>query len=52
MLGPIIIAVVVVLVLPPTFLILGMVCSALLGWLATEHAEATHEGSELIDLNT
>jgi hypothetical protein len=30
----------------------GLVFSALLGWTATDHAEATHEGSELIDLNT
>ena len=52
MLGPIIIAVVVVLVIPPVLLISGMVFSALLGWVATDHAEVTHEGSELIDLNT
>jgi len=26
--------------------------SALLGWVAVDEAEATHEGSELIELNT
>ena len=44
--------VVLVLVIPPAVLVGGLVFSALLGWLSTEHAEATHEGSELIDLNT
>jgi hypothetical protein len=51
-LGPILIVVVVVLVMPPVFLITGAVISALLGWLLTENGEATHEGSELVDLNT
>jgi hypothetical protein len=50
--GPILVVIAVVLVLPPAFLVGGMVVSALIGWLATENAEATHEGSELIDLNT
>jgi hypothetical protein len=50
--GPIILVVVILLVLPPVFLISGMVVSALLGWLLTERAEQTHDGSELIDLNT
>jgi hypothetical protein len=51
-LGPILIVVAIVLVLPPAFLIGGLVFSAILGWVATDNAEATHEGSELIDLNT
>jgi hypothetical protein len=51
-LGPILIAIGVVLVLPPLFLIAGLVFSAVLGWALTEHAEETHPGSELIDLNT
>jgi hypothetical protein len=50
--GAILIVIAVVLVLPPLFLLAGMVVSALLGWLSTEHAEATHEGSELVELNT
>ena len=49
--GPILIVVAVVLVLPPLFLLAGLVFSAIAGWLLTDHAEATHEGSELIDLN-
>jgi len=50
--GPIIIAIVLVFVLPPLFLLLGRIFSALLGWLAVDEAEASHEGSELIELNT
>ena len=50
--GPIVIVVVVVAVLPPLFLISGLVISAILGWLSTTYGEDTHEGSELIDLNT
>jgi hypothetical protein len=49
--GAIAIAVAIVLVLPPLFLILGLIFSALEGWLFTEHSAATHEGSELIELN-
>lgn len=52
MLGPILLAVGIVLVLPPAFLVGGLVFSALLGWAGTDTAERTHEGSELIDLNT
>jgi hypothetical protein len=50
--GPVLIAIAIVLVLPPLFLVLGMVFSAILGWLLVDHAEETHAGSELIDLNT
>jgi hypothetical protein len=50
--GPIILVIVLVVVLPPSFLAGGMILSALLGWLGTEHAEETHPNSELIDLNT
>lgn len=49
--GPIILVIVLVLVLPPAFLAGGLVVSALIGWLGTEEAEASHEGSELIELN-
>jgi len=52
MLGPILVAVAIVLVLPPAFLVGGMVFSAILGWLLVDNGEATHEGSELLDLNT
>jgi hypothetical protein len=49
--GPVIIVLVVVLALPPAFLVGGLIVSALIGWLGTEHAEATHEGSDLIELS-
>jgi hypothetical protein len=50
-LGPIIVVFVILFVIPPMFLMgLGAV-SALFGWLLKDHAEAAHEGSELIDLN-
>jgi hypothetical protein len=51
-LGPILVVVAVVLLLPPAILMGGLVVSALLGWLLTEHAEDSHPGSPLIDLNT
>jgi hypothetical protein len=51
-LGPILLAIGIVLVLPPLFLIGGLVVSAILGWLLVDRAEQTHAGSELIDLNT
>lgn len=51
MVGPILI-VIALLALVPAFLIGGLVFSAILGWLTSEHAEETHEGSELIELNT
>ena len=51
MAGPILITIAIVLVLPPLFLLGGLVVSAILGWLLVDHAEETHAGSELIDLN-
>ena len=51
-LGPVLIAIAIVLVLPPLFLLCGLVFSALLGWLLVDHAEETHAGSELIELNS
>jgi hypothetical protein len=50
--GTIIFLVVLLVALPVGFLVGGLVVSAVLGWLFTDRAEATHEGSELIDLNT
>lgn len=50
-LGPIIVVAVIVLVLPPLFLIAGMMFSAVLGWTLVDYTDGTHEGSELIDLN-
>ncbi|GAC1518255.1 MAG: hypothetical protein NVS1B12_10790 [Acidimicrobiales bacterium] len=52
MVGAVLVVVAVVLILPPMFLVAGLAFSAVLGWTAVDQAEATHEGSELIDLNT
>jgi hypothetical protein len=52
MLGPVIIVVLIVALIPPAMLMAGALFSAILGWLLTDNAESTHEGSELIDLNT
>jgi len=50
-LGPIIVVAIIVLVLPPLFLVAGLIFSAVLGWTLVDHADTTHEGSELIELN-
>jgi len=50
-LGPIIVVAIIVFVLPPVFLVTGLIFSAVLGWTLVDHAVSTHEGSELIDLN-
>ena len=41
----------ILVVLPVAFLASGAAASFLLGWALRDRAEATHEGSELIDLN-
>lgn len=51
MAGGIIIAVILVLVLPPVFFMTGGILSVAMGWLLRDNGEATHEGSELIELN-
>ena len=51
MIGVVVIAVLIVLVLPVAFLMTGGVGAAVLGWLLKTQAEATHEGSELLDTN-
>jgi hypothetical protein len=50
-LGPILVAIAIVIALPSSFLILGMIISAITGWALKDNAEAVHEGSELIELN-
>jgi hypothetical protein len=50
-LGAIILAVVIVIVLPIAFMLSGAVAAALLGWSLKSEAEATHQGSELLDTN-
>jgi hypothetical protein len=49
-LGAIALIVVMVLLLP-ALLVGGGFLAAAIGWSAKEEAEATHEGSELIELN-
>jgi hypothetical protein len=51
MLGAIILAVVILVILPVTVMMSLGVVGALLGWTLKDNGEATHEGSELIDLN-
>lgn len=52
MLGPIIVVFVIVFFFPPAFLMALGGVSAAFGWLLNDNAETTHEGSELIELNS
>ena len=49
--GPIIIVFVLLIILPVSFLVGGGVVAMILSMSLKANAEATHEGSELIDLN-
>jgi hypothetical protein len=51
MLGALILAVIIIVVIPVSVAMTGGIVAALLGWSLKENGEATHEGSELIDLN-
>jgi len=50
--GVVIIVVVLVVVLPVVIIMSGAVVAAILGSTLKANGERTHEGSELIDLNT
>ena len=50
--GPFIVVFVLIVVLPVMFLMTGAVIAAVLSMAMKSNAEATHEGSELIDCNT
>ena len=52
MLGAIILAVVILVIIPVSLMMSGGVVAGILGWALKDNGEATHEGSELIDLNT
>lgn len=52
MVGPIIIIVVLLVLIPVSVCITGGIVAAGLGWTLKDNGEATHEGSELIELNT
>src|SRR5260370_7850770 len=49
--GVVVIVFVLVIVLPVSFLMAGAAIAAVLSMALKSNAEATHEGSELIDLN-
>jgi hypothetical protein len=49
--GGLLVALAIVIALPMSFLALGAIFSAIIGWLLKDNGEASHEGSELIDLN-
>lgn len=51
MLGAAIIVVVLVIAIPVAVLMSGSLGAATIGWFLRNEADATHEGSELIDLN-
>ena len=51
MLGAAVIVLVLVVVIPVSVFVAGAAIAAILGALLRSDAEATHEGSELIDLN-
>ena len=50
MIGAVVIVFFLLIVLPVTFLMLGGVLSAIIGYVLKRNAEQEHEGSELIDL--
>ena len=51
MLGPLIIVAIIVIAIPVSVMMTGGAVAALLGRSLKENGEATHEGSELVDLS-
>ena len=51
MLGAVILAVIILVIIPVSVCMSGAVVSGILGWALRDNGEATHEGSELIDLS-
>ena len=51
MVGAVIIVIVLVVILPILFIVSGLLVAIILGAALKQNGEATHEGSELIDLN-
>ena len=51
MLGPVIIAAVIVIAIPVGLMMFGGVMSALFSWLLVGNAEAEHEDSPYLELN-
>jgi hypothetical protein len=50
--GALVIAIVILVVIPVGVIMTGALVAAILGWSLKDNGETTHEGSELIDLNT
>ncbi len=51
MLGPILLVVILLVGIPVSVMMTGGVVAGLLGWTLKENGEATHEGSELVDIS-
>lgn len=49
--GPIIIVLILVIAIPVSVAMTGAVVAGILGWALKDNGEATHEGSELIELS-
>lgn len=50
-LGALILVAIILVVIPVSVMMTGGIVAALLGWSLKENGEATHEGSELVDLS-
>lgn len=51
MLGAVIIAVIILIAIPVSIMMTGAIVAGILGWSLKDNGEATHEGSELIELS-
>lgn len=51
MIGPVLVIIAIVIVIPVSVMMSGAAVSGVLGWLLKDDVEANHEGSELIELN-
>ena len=51
MIGAVIVVIAIVLVLPPIFMMTGGIIGAALSYFLKEDVEASHQGSELVDLS-
>ncbi len=49
--GALIITIVLIVVIPISVILTGALIAGILGWALKDNGDATHEGSELIDLN-
>ncbi len=51
MLGAVILVVIILVAIPVSVAMSGAVVAGILGWALRDNGEATHEGSELIELS-